>query len=131
MPAVKRSAWCLVAAAMVLAASGAAEAQMPPDGLWVVQGRGIPGMRCADWMVRLAVRQGQLSGVVGVSQGNVALENLVLRPDGSFAGNTRAGHVNARSVRAYQVRGQFNGDLVSVTLGNEICPDRQSGGRRQ
>jgi hypothetical protein len=125
MPAVKRSAWWLVAAAIVLAASGAA------DGLWVVQGRGIPGMRCADWMVRLAVRQGQLSGVVGVSQGNVALENLVLRPNGSFAGNTRAGHVNARSVRAYQVRGQFNGDLVSVTLGNEICPDRQGGGRRQ
>jgi hypothetical protein len=106
-------------------------AQLPPDGFWVVQGRGIPGMRCADWMVRLAVEQGRLTGSVGLSQGNVLIQNLVLRPDGSFSGDTAAGHVNARAVRAYRVRGQFSGDVVGVTLSNEICPDRTGSARRQ
>jgi hypothetical protein len=75
-------------------------------------------------MVRLAVDRGRLTGVVGVGQGNVILQNLVLRPDGSFSGNTPAGHINGRVVRAYQVTGQFNGDVLTLTLRNEICPDR-------
>lgn len=105
-------------------------AQTPTGGFWVVQGRGIPGMRCADWMVRLAIEQGRLTGSIGVSQGNVIIQNLVLRPDGSFSGDTPAGHVNARAVRAYRVRGRFNGDMVTVTIANEICPDRSASGRR-
>jgi hypothetical protein len=106
-------------------------AQVPPDGFWVVQGRGIPGMRCADWMVRLALEQGRITGSIGLSQGNVIIQSLALRPDGYFSGSTAAGHVNARAVRAYQVRGKFNGDFVTVTIANEICPDRSASGRRQ
>jgi hypothetical protein len=118
---------------LVLAAAplATAVAQVPRDGFWNVQGRAISGLRCGDWMVRLAVEQGRLTGVVGVGQGNVILQNLVLRPDGSFAGNTAAGHINGRVVRAYQLKGQFSGDLVTVTLGNEICPDRQGRAQRQ
>jgi hypothetical protein len=114
-----------------LAAPAPVLGQAPGDGRWVVQGAGIPGMRCADWMVRLAVDQGRLSGSIGISQGNVALRNLVLQPDGSFSGDTPAGHVNARSVRAYRVRGQFNDDLVNVTLSSELCPDRSASARGQ
>ncbi len=127
--ALRGLVWSIV---MVAAPLAAAIAQVPPpDGFWNVQGRQIPGLRCGDWMVRLAVEQGRLTGVVGVGQGNVILQNLVLRPDGSFSGNTPAGHINGRVVRAYQVKGQFRGDLVTVTLGNEICPDRQGHAQRQ
>ena len=118
--------------AVVLGAASAAasHAQPPREGFWNVQGRAIPGMSCGDWMVRLAVKQERLTGVVGVGQGNVILQNLVLRPDGSFSGNTPAGHINGRVARAYQVRGQFNGDVVTLTLSNEICPDRNGQGLR-
>jgi len=118
-------------AAFALAQPELAAAQVPPDGFWTVQGRGIPGMRCSDWMVRLAVEQGRLTGVVSVSQGNVVIDNLVLRPDGSFSGSARAGQVNGRAVRAYQVKGRFSGNAVNVTIGNEICPDRTASGWRQ
>ena len=106
-------------------------AQAPPQGFWTVQGRAVPGTRCADWFVRLAVEQGRLTGVVGVGQGNVIIQNLALRPDGSFSGNTVAGHVNNRAVRAYDVTGRFSGDMATVTLKNEICPDRSATGWRQ
>jgi hypothetical protein len=106
-------------------------AQAPPDGFWTVQGRAVPGTRCADWLIRLAVEQGRLTGVVGVGQGNVILENLFLRPDGSFSGSTIAGYVNQRHVRGYNVVGRFSGDLVNVKLKNEICPDRTASARRQ
>ena len=112
-----------------LAAAG--HAQMPRDGFWNVEGRMISGTRCGDWMVRLEVEQGRLTGLVGVRQGNVILQNLVLRPDGSFSGNTAAGHIGGRVVRAFQVRGRFSGDLVTVTLSNEICPDRNGHALRQ
>ena len=115
--------------AMMPAAAG--WAQVPRDGFWNVQGRVIAGTRCGDWMVRLEVEQGRLTGSVGVRQGNVMLQNLVLRPDGSFSGNTAAGHINGRVVRAFQVNGRFSGDLVAVTLSNEICPDRNGRGLRQ
>jgi hypothetical protein len=91
----------------------------------------VPGTRCADWFVRLAIEQGRLTGIVGVGQGNVIIQNLVLQPDGSFSGNTGAGYVNNRSVRAFAVMGRFSGDLVSVTLRNEICPDRTASAQRQ
>jgi hypothetical protein len=117
--------------ASIISLSPPAGAQVPRDGFWVVQGWGIHGMRCSDWMVRLAVEQGRLTGNVGLVQGNVTIDNLVLGPDGRFSGQTRAGHVNARAVRANQIRGQFVGDTVWVTLSNEICPDRNGSARRQ
>ena len=58
------------------------------------------------------------------------LQNLVPRRDGSFSGNTPAGHINGRVVRAYQVGGQVNGDVVTLTRSNEICPDRNGQGLR-
>jgi len=121
----------LAALALLLATPVQVFGQTTRDGFWIVQGRGIPGMRCADWMIRLALEQGRLTGSIGLSQGNVIIQNLILRSDGSFAGSTPAGHVNARAVRAYQVRGQFNGDVVNVTLSNEICPDRSGSSLRQ
>lgn len=111
--------------------AGPAVAQAPPDGFWEVQGRAISGLPCGDWFVRLAVRQGQLYGIVGVGQGNVPIEQLTVQPDGSFTGATRAGHVNARSVRAYKVSGRFAGDRAFVTLENEVCPARQGTGWRR
>jgi hypothetical protein len=122
--------WC-IAPAFALALLTPAFAQAPIEGFWTVNGSGVSGMRCGSWLVRLAVEQGRLTGVVGIAQGNVIVQNLVLRPDGSFSGNTVAGHVNHRSVRAYSVVGRFQGNLVSVTLRNEICPDRTASGRRQ
>ena len=120
-----------VCGVLALALGSPAVAQVPRDGFWTVQGRAVSGTRCADWVVRLAVEQGRLTGVVGVGQGNVALQNLILQPDGSFSGNTVAGHVNNRAVRAYNVAGRFSGDMVIVTLKNEICPDRSATGWRQ
>lgn len=113
-----------LAAFLAIGPAAAGHAQIPRDGFWNVQGRVIAGTRCGDWMVRLEVEQGRLTGSVGVSLGNVMLQNLVLRPDGSFSGNTAAGHIGGRVVRAFQVRGRFSGDLVNLTLSNEICPDR-------
>jgi hypothetical protein len=104
---------------------------VPPNGFWQVQGRAVSGTRCGDWFVRLAVEQGRLTGVVGVGQGNIILRNVVLRPDGSFSGDTPAGHVNHRVVRAYQVTGRFTGDIVTVAMKSELCPDRGGSARRQ
>jgi hypothetical protein len=61
-----------ILASTLLMAHGEAFAQAI-DGFWTVQGRAVPGTRCADWLVRLAVEQGRLTGVVGVGQGNVML----------------------------------------------------------
>ena len=54
--------------AVVLGAAPAAasHAQAPREGFCNVQGRAIPVVR--DWMVRLAVQQGRLTGVVGAGQ---------------------------------------------------------------
>jgi hypothetical protein len=95
------------------------------DGIWTVQGRAIQGTRrCGDWLVRLTNRQGQLSGVVSLARSSVPIQNLALRPDGSFSGTTRAGLVGSRHVRAYKVTGQFSGDTVSLTLEDDACPPR-------
>jgi hypothetical protein len=74
-------------------------AQVPPDGFWTVSGRAISGTRCADWTIRLAVEQGRLTGVVSVGQGNVILQNTVLRPDGSFSGTRWKGHCHGNDLR--------------------------------
>lgn len=112
--------------------AGTSVAQVPQGiGFWNAQGRAVPGTRCADWSVRLAVEDGRLTGVLGVGQGNVTIQNLILRSDGSFSGTTPAGHVNNRSVRAYRISGRFTGDLARITVSNEICPDRSASARRQ
>jgi hypothetical protein len=106
-------------------------AQVPPDGFWTVSGRAISGTRCADWTIRLAVEQGRLTGVVSVGQGNIILQNAMLRPDGSFSGNTLEGHVNNRHVRAYIVTGRFSGELVNLAISSVICPDRRGSALRR
>lgn len=95
------------------------------------QGCAVPGTRCAYWSIRLAVEDGRLTGVLGVGQGNVPIQNLTLRPGGSFSGTTLAGYTNSRPVRAYNISGRFAGDLASVTVKNETCPDRSASARRQ
>jgi hypothetical protein len=101
------------------------------DGIWRVQGRAIHGTRCGDWLVTLTTRQGQLSGVVALARASVPLENLVLQPDGSFSGKTRARLVGSRHARAYRVTGTFSGDTVSLTPRDNLCPPRHGTAVRQ
>jgi hypothetical protein len=110
----------------------AAAATQLADGTWTVQGRAIQGTRrCGDWLVRLTNRQGQLSGVVSLARSSVPIQNLVLQPDGSFSGTTRAGLTGSRHTRAYQVTGKFSGDTVSLTLEDNMCPPRRGEATRQ
>ena len=107
--------------------AAAAPASQLADGIWMVQGRAIPGTRrCGDRLVRLTNRQGRLSGVVALARASVPIQNLVLLPDGSFSGTTRAGLTGSRLARAYKVTGQFSGDTVSLTLEDHICPPRRA-----
>lgn len=102
------------------------------NGIWTVQGRGIPGSRhCGDWLVRLTNRQGRLSGVVSLARASVPLESIALLPDGSFTGATRAGFVGSRRARAYKVTGRFSGNTVNLTLEDNICPPRHGAGTRR
>ena len=135
--AVRGSARFLPAALCALLAALACEqvarpaAADPPDGIWRVQGRAIHGTRCGDWLVTLTNRQGQLSGVVALARASVPIENLVLQPDGSFSGATRAGLVGSRHARAYRVSGRFAGDTVKLTLEDNLCPPRHGTAARQ
>jgi hypothetical protein len=96
------------------------------DGIWIVQGRAIPGSRhCGDRLVRLTNRQGRLSGVVALARASVPIQNLALLPDGSFSGATRAGLTGSRLARFYNVTGKFSGDTVSLTLEDHMCPPRR------
>ena len=116
----------------VLEPSTAAAATQLADGIWTVQGRAIQGTRrCGDWLVRLTNRQGQLSGVVSLARSSVPIQNLVLQPDKSFSGTTRAGLTGSRHTRAYQVTGKFSGDTVSLTLEDNMCPPRHDEATRQ
>ena len=121
---IVRSAAMLVTLAVTPVWAQMPQATTPPDGTWLISGRATPGMRCADWFVRITKRGSQLSGIVGLSQGNVPIYGMQLQPDGTFSGTTQAGHVNARAVRAYEVNGQFYGSVLAITLENEICPMR-------
>ena len=95
------------------------------DGIWMVQGRAIPGSRrCGDRLVRLTNKQGRLSGVVALGRASVPLEHLALLPDGSFSGTARGGLAGSKLARAYKVTGKFSGDTVSLTLEDGICPPR-------
>jgi|SRR5215467_12255939 len=102
------------------------------DGTWTVQGRAIQGTRrCGDWLVRLTSRQGQLSGMVSLARSSVPIQNLVLQPNGSFSGATRAGVVGTRHVRGYTITGKFSDDTVSLTLQDNMCPPRHGTAVRQ
>ena len=103
------------------------------DGIWTVQGRAIHGTRrCGDWLVRLTNARGQLSGVVSLARSSVPIQNLMLQPDGTFSGTTRAGLTGSRHARAYKVTGKFSGDTVSLTLKDSMPRSgtaiRQAGG---
>ena len=102
------------------------------DGIWTVQGRAIQGTRrCGDWLVRLTNSGGQLSGVVSLARSSVPIQNLVLQPDGTFSGTTRAGLTGSRHARAYKVTGKFSGDRVSLTLEDNMCLPRHGTAARQ
>jgi len=102
------------------------------DGIWTVQGRAIHGTRrCGDWLVRLTNARGQLSGVVSLARSSVPIQNLMLQPDGTFSGTTRAGLTGSRHARAYKVTGKFSGDTVSLTLQDNMCPPRHGTAARQ
>jgi len=87
--------------------------------------------RCGHWLVRLTSRNGALSGAVSLARGTVPLENLVLQPDGSFRGTTRAGVVGSTHARPYTVTGRITGDAVRLTLETDLCPPRQGSGMRR
>ena len=91
---------------------------------WAVQGREIPGTRCAHWLVRLTNVHRRLSGVVSLARSSVPLQDLSLLPDGSFSGTTQAGVVGSTYARAYKGTGKFTGETVHLTLENDICPAR-------
>ena len=119
----------LVAVSPVRAVGPAAQLA---DGTWTVQGRAIQGTRrCGDWLVRLTNSGGQLSGVVSLARSSVPIQNLVLQPDGTFSGTTRAGLTGSRHARAYKVTGKFSGDTVSLTLEDNMCLPRHGTAARQ
>jgi hypothetical protein len=110
----------------------AAPAGRLADGIWMVQARVTPGSRhCNDRLVRLTNRQGRLSGVVAFARASVPIQNLVLLPDGSFSGATRAGLAGSRLARFYKVTGKFSRDTVSLTLEDNICPPRHGMATRE
>src|SRR5215472_7917354 len=119
----------LVAVSPVRAVGPAAQLA---DGIWTVQGRAIQGTRrCGDWLVRLTSSGGQLSGVVSLARSSVPIQNLILQPDGTFSGTTRAGLTGVRHARAYKVTGKFSGDTVSLTLEDNMCLPRHGTAARQ
>jgi len=113
---------------LALAPSRAADL---PDGAWTVHGRGVLGTGCGDWSVRLSSAQGMLSGTVGLYAGTVAIQNLTLRPDGTFSGNTEAGWIGRHHVRSFQVSGRFVGDTVRLSLENRYCHSRSGSAVRR
>ena len=102
------------------------------DGTWTVQGEGSSGSRrCGAWLVCLTNLRGQLSGTVSHARTTVAIQNLVLMPDGTFSGATEADLRRSRHARASKVTGRFSGDTVSLTLEIQSCPARQGTAIRQ
>lgn len=104
---------------LAIAAIGEAAAA-PPDGTWVVSLPGDVGWTCnVDWLVRLTIAQGGLTGVhVGDLEGTKSIqtiENLVLNPNGSFAGATSGITSDGLHGTPWAVSGRFSGGTVSVT----------------
>jgi hypothetical protein len=122
----------MCASLVLISPVGAVGPTQLADGIWTVQGRAIQGTRrCGDWLVRLTNAGGQLSGVVSLARSSVPIQNLVLQPDGSFSGTTRAGLTGSRHARAYKVTGKFSGDTVSLTLEDNMCPPGHGAAGRQ
>jgi hypothetical protein len=107
--------------ALVLAITAIGNAAAaPPDGTWMASLPGDVGWKCnVDWFVRLTVAQGRLSGVhVGDLEGSKSVQTIehpVLKPDGSFAGETSGITTDGLHGTRWSVAGQFSGDIVSVT----------------
>jgi hypothetical protein len=60
------------------------------DGIWIVQARAPGNQHCTDRLVRLSNKQGRLSGALAFARASVPIRNLMLPPDGSILGATRA-----------------------------------------
>jgi hypothetical protein len=104
----------------------------PPDGTRVISLPGDARWKCnVDWFVRLTVAQGRLSGVhVGSLEGTKraqTIRNLVVNPDGSFAGATFGITTAGLQGTRWSISGQFSGDTVSVAtrpVSPGGCPGR-------
>lgn len=112
----------LFALALAFAMIGGAAAG-PADGTWEVQLPGSAGGRAGghgcsgDLVVRLMVAQGRLSGVFLGGRGTQTIENLVLKPDGSFTGITSGGEAGGGLAKViWSVSGQFSGNTPTVTI---------------
>ena len=86
------------------------------------------------WLSRLTLAQGQLSGIFLGGKGTQTIENLILKPDGSFAGITSGGaSAEGTPKTVWSVSGKFAGDTptVSVTKTSEVsCGLRTGQGTR-
>ena len=123
------------ALALTFAVVGGAAAG-PADGTWEVQLPGGAGERgcSADSVVRLTVAQGRLSGVFQGGRGTQTIENLALKPDGSFTGITSGGEAAGGLDKViWSVSGQFSGNTPTVTVTRTTgvsCPPRTGQGTR-
>ena len=102
------------------------------DGVWTVQGERIPGsLRCGEWRVRITNARGQLSGTVSHARAIVAIQNLVLMPDGSLSGTAPADFRHARHAHPSKITGRFSGDALSLTFETDVCSPRQGTATRR
>ena len=126
-PAATPSAPAAVVPVPAVAPAAPAPAIQLADGTWTVRGTRVPGSRrCGEWLVRLTSAGGHLSGTVSHARNTaVAIQNLVLMPDGSFSGNAPARMSGSRRAPPSTVTGIFSGDTVNVTFDSERCPPRQ------
>ena len=88
----------------------------------MVQARAPSNQHCGDRLVHLSNKQGRLSGAVAFARASVPIRNLMLLPDGSFSGATRARLTGSKLGRSYRVSGKFDRDTVSLTLESNGCP---------
>jgi hypothetical protein len=106
----------------------------PADGTWEVRLTGDTGFRCSgDYIIRLTVAQGRLSGVFLGPGGTQSIPNLVLNPDGSFSGTTSGGQAaGGNPLSVFSLSGQLSGDTATVTTTNTIraCGPRTGHGAR-
>jgi hypothetical protein len=131
-----RKAVMALAVAMITVEHAGSSYSAEFDGTWVAYGQQLPGTRyCGDWSVSLVVAPGQLSAFVKVGRGSQPLENLMLRPDGSFTGSARGGFpgTNGQPLPAFTVSGKLSGDTITAsleTLTVVTCPTRNGQGKR-
>ena len=108
------------------------------DGTWQAGGEPQPGTEqfCGDWFVRLVVFQGRPSGFVSVGAGFLPLQNIILKPDGSFAATAAGGGLTSnlsRELLPHSVAGKLSGDTITASLtipGDPGCGTRTAQGTR-